>query len=1728
MATNPAAVMQVIVTANTAKANSALAATDKQLKKTAATGSTVSSRMATVGKASVASIAAIGVVSTKVAIDFDRNMRNVNSIAQLPEKSLAKLSERVRSLAGETAQSPQTLAQGLYDLVSSGFDANESMEILAKSATAATAGLTDTATSTKAVAAVLNAYRLPAKKAGDVSDVLFRTVDRGVISFETLAGSIGMALPASAALGVNVNSLGAAIATLTKQGQSGESAVVNINAAMTALFKPTVDMKAALKELGYENSEALIKAKGFQGGLQELIDTTDGTTASVGKLFSNVRAQRAAFGLTGKNAQGAAQDLKGLENAAGATDKALSQQSQSVSYMWNKLKAEAEDLAIGIGNELIPTIKEMFDIISDPKLTLDEKVDAILDRTLSVIEDKGPQFVETGGKIMLMMGKGMVHAFADANPLGKLFIGMGLVRLLGGPGALGAAGSKVMSYVFQKQAVAQAAGAGLSNTTVPVPGLKSKFGSTLMRAGKVLGGAALAYGVFNGLSTALTTGRNTRGLEGALDNFATGAFRSFGIDIGQTTAEEFDESFRQTIADAGEAGLGKQAIITPEIDDQAMEAARKAMAEINSTDNENLWIDGDFTTEYNKALADIMEGTKARRKTVEEMFSDTWDAMTPDEQEFAKRFRGALVEADRFQDKFHTYLSTTLADDDPVGFKKAAMSLDENFTLMQRGMFTNLKTIRKNLHENTGFIARTTEKGSVEAREAMSKNYRLAARNIGKAMDKGEISVKKGTKAQERLLRKAKVVDATQDQARRMANVWAKSMDKTKDFTGKGVDNIIKELKLMSPAARETAQSTWLQLLREAARNNPKLKDEFRDLRSKIVDEFGTARKDSDTQAQILYRKVMGSFDNLGDGVGSVLKTTETNLNKALSALNVKTLTFGVLGGGGGKGDGGKKPGKNATGATYVPGIQGGDRHVLSLNGQPIAHVESGEKISILNREAAKSEMQLNAMVPRYAEGGVIEQALGPYTIPPVQYDPNHAGGNSHLHLDFFTVAQALAYGHKMQGMGWNISEYTPKGGNPWNFGPITTQHQSPGHYDGTAFDANTGADETKAEVEAVVRMLGGGGVSMGGAAAQLAKAIIKGPAGPLTDFLGAVNNKVFKEAESYLEQHTPTGTTSYDGGYVAGGDGAVAAQMGRILMRTGWNRSGAAGVIGNAYRESLWNPASVGTGGGGLFGFTTSPISLADLQNYARGHRKPWTDVGIQMQFMQEHLTGSVKQAVMNAGSPESAAERFMTLWERPGIPALEERQAAARQAYNMKSWSRGGLLQLAKGGLLDVDKFIDKTYDATDPKDGKGMSAAEQRQRLSKDMKRKIAKLSELGTGKNPYYATDGSELAGKMATARENVDMFAEYASNAGARNKDDSLGLFRGQNEMYWLLKELDALKELRNRVLEAEKEAKERREKVVNMLNRTKDRRKDWLRDLNKAKRQLGAEGKTPADWKKGDLDPVKASVKEWNEQKDKKRLDLYKKFEKMGGKLPGNRLWGEDGTLLTPEAQPNAFPNVSAMGAVVKLLTENAIPNLTTERTQMGSAVALLSDQLNTIQGAGGPGLPNRYKKQLPPIGTLGGEIFTAQSDLETAIETAQGVIPQVDYTAQIENLNTLLQQANMRTAVAEAETRAFAATPVLGAFEKGGTAAKYGQYLVGEKEPEVLTLPAGARVSPDTSDFGGNTSVQVLIKGTIVSDAKDPVEVLVNDKRFKAAVKQVTQGQAKSAGRPLPGRGGR
>jgi TP901 family phage tail tape measure protein len=307
--------------------------------------------------------------ATSAALDFGAQMANVNSIAQLSDGAFAKLNDQVLALTSDPriAQAPATLAAGLYDIYSSGFQGADGMKVLQQSALAATAGITDTATSARAITSVLNAFSLGAEDSQRVSDVLFQTVNDGVITFEQLANNLGNVIPIANSLGLTVEEVGAAYAQMTLKGVNASQAETQIAGLMRAAVNPTDALTEAVQAHGYASASAAIESKGLAGFLDIVNDAAGGNQETMFNLLGTQEAMNAATILGANNTKGYRKELdkmKGASKGAGATNKALEQQMKSASFQIAKMKQQVLTLAtVGFGI-LAPTIGKVAGVMT--------------------------------------------------------------------------------------------------------------------------------------------------------------------------------------------------------------------------------------------------------------------------------------------------------------------------------------------------------------------------------------------------------------------------------------------------------------------------------------------------------------------------------------------------------------------------------------------------------------------------------------------------------------------------------------------------------------------------------------------------------------------------------------------------------------------------------------------------------------------------------------------------------------------------------------------------------------------------------------------------------------------------------------------------------------------------------------------------------------------------------------------------------------------------------------------------------------------------------------------------------------------------------------------------------------------------------------------------------------------------------------------------------------------
>jgi hypothetical protein len=118
------------------------------------------------------------------------------------------------------------------------------------------------------------------------------------------------------------------------------------------------------------------------------------------------------------------------------------------------------------------------------------------------------------------------------------------------------------------------------------------------------------------------------------------------------------------------------------------------------------------------------------------------------------------------------------------------------------------------------------------------------------------------------------------------------------------------------------------------------------------------------------------------------------------------------------------------------------------------------------------------------------------------------------------------------------------------------------------------------------------------------------------------------------------------------------------FLLAHGYTHNAAAGIAGNIYRESGGNPESVGTGGGGLIGWTPLPSGFVTGNSSA--------DLQTQLAALLTYNQGWAQYipALNAASTPAAAADIYVTDFERAGIPAAGQREASAEAVAGACGW--------------------------------------------------------------------------------------------------------------------------------------------------------------------------------------------------------------------------------------------------------------------------------------------------------------------------------------------------------------------------------------------------------------------------------------------------------------------------
>ena len=306
--------------------------------------------------AAVAGIGAALIKTVAAMADLETKMVNVGNLTGASREEVNAMTDDLVELSREVPQSVGNLAESLFDVVSAGVPAGESIEFLNTASRLATAGVTDTKTAVDGLTSVMNAFSMEASEASDISDKFFAAQQKGKTTIAELSSSIGQVAPIAAGMGVSFDELIASMSTLTLNGIKTAEATTGLKATLSNLLKPTEQAKDVASALGIEFDANAVQSKGLTNVLKDVIDKTGGSKTAMGQLFGSMEAVNAVLALSNENFAALDEVQQAVEESTGATNKAFEENINTLSAQWKIIKNNTFSLGKTLLGWLIPAL----------------------------------------------------------------------------------------------------------------------------------------------------------------------------------------------------------------------------------------------------------------------------------------------------------------------------------------------------------------------------------------------------------------------------------------------------------------------------------------------------------------------------------------------------------------------------------------------------------------------------------------------------------------------------------------------------------------------------------------------------------------------------------------------------------------------------------------------------------------------------------------------------------------------------------------------------------------------------------------------------------------------------------------------------------------------------------------------------------------------------------------------------------------------------------------------------------------------------------------------------------------------------------------------------------------------------------------------------------------------------------------------------------------------------
>ena len=379
------------------------------LQKIAATGEklkTVGSAIEGVGQKLLPVTAAVGGIATgavKVASDFDSAMSQVAAVSGATGKDLEALRDKAREMGSKTKFSASEAAEAMNYMAMAGWKTGDMLSGIEGIMNLAAASGENLATTSDIVTDALTALGLSAEDSGHFADILAAASSNANTNVSMMGETFKYCAPVAGALGFTAEDTAEAIGLMANAG-------IKSSQAGTAMRSMMTNLTGEVKFVGDAFGELTIQTTNTDGSMRSLGDILTDCRAAFAQMSESEKAANAEA-LVGKNAMSgflavmnaAPGDIEKLNSAInncdGTAEKMAATMQDNLVGQLTILKSQLEELAISIGEILMPYIRQIVGWVQglvDWLNSLDEGTKKIIVTVALVAAALGPVLIIIG------------------------------------------------------------------------------------------------------------------------------------------------------------------------------------------------------------------------------------------------------------------------------------------------------------------------------------------------------------------------------------------------------------------------------------------------------------------------------------------------------------------------------------------------------------------------------------------------------------------------------------------------------------------------------------------------------------------------------------------------------------------------------------------------------------------------------------------------------------------------------------------------------------------------------------------------------------------------------------------------------------------------------------------------------------------------------------------------------------------------------------------------------------------------------------------------------------------------------------------------------------------------------------------------------------------------------------------------------------------------------------